>query len=367
LLRLIILTRSPAPSDQFFFVLMFMLCRLAPARPIVFNTFRLLYLYCNMPIYTPGYQTQSAILFIFFNRIDTTLRVLEQIALARPSRLYLNCDGPRPGREEEAEKCMQARKAVVDFINWECEVHTLFREENVGPKEAISAAIDWFFEHEEEGIILEHDCMPAPTFFYYCDHLLEQYRNDSRICLISGCNLKTGTKWGNGSYYFSNLTNGWGWATWKRSWKYYDKDLKQFEADQVRAPLQKIFEHPLIVDRWVEIFRETKEGKINTWDYQLSFSHLFNHSLTIVPNYNLVSNIGFDEYAENTTNPDSPFANIPLEDITEIIHPTFMVPEKEADNQILFQEFQIHEKVAHLKKHNSGKRRFKRWLKNIFK
>jgi hypothetical protein len=316
------------------------------------------------------YQTKSAILFIFFNRTDTTLKVLEQIKQAKPARLYLTCDGPRDDHGTEAANCIEARKAVVDFIDWECEVSMLFREKNMGPKEAISSAIDWFFQHEEEGIILEHDCLPAHSFFYYCDNLLEKYRNDMRVCLISGFNFRTSKKWGDGSYYFSNLTNGWGWATWKRSWNNYDKNLNQYNANEVREPLMKIFDHPMIVDRWVEIFNETKEGKIDTWDYQLTFSHLFNHSLTIIPNYNLVSNIGFGEFAENTTNADSPFANVPLEEIKEIVHPKYMVPEKDADNSFLFEEFDIYGKLAHLeqlKKHNSNRRKFKRWVKGIFR
>jgi len=317
-----------------------------------------------------AYQTQSAILFIFFNRTDTTLKVLERIKQAKPSRLYLTCDGPRENRATEAEDCSKAKESVMGFIDWECEVHTLFREKNLGPKEAISSAIDWFFQHEEEGIILEHDCLPSMSFFYYCDNLLEKYRNDTRIWLISGFNFDTKKKWGKGSYYFSNLTNGWGWATWKRSWNNYDKNLSQYNADEVREPLQKIFEDPLIVDRWVEIFNETKEGKIDTWDYQVTFSHLFSHSLTIVPNYNLVSNIGFDQFAENTTNANSPFANVPLEELGELVHPKYMVPEKEADYNLLFEEFNIRGKLAemaYLKKHNSYRRRFKRWFKSLFK
>ena len=99
-----------------------------------------------MAIVNNLYQTKSAILFIFFNRTDTTLRVLEQIKNVKPPKLYLTCDGPRENREGEAARCMMARKAVLEYIDWECEVNTLFREKNVGPKEAITSAIDWLFE-----------------------------------------------------------------------------------------------------------------------------------------------------------------------------------------------------------------------------
>lgn len=312
------------------------------------------------------YQTKSSILFIIFNRLDTTLKVLAQIKLAKPKKLYITADGPRPGRAEEAIKCANVITAVLDFIDWECEVFTLFRAENVGPKEAISSAIDWFFENEDEGIILEHDCLPAPTFFSYCDNLLERYRDDKRIWLISGFNFNTKKKWGDASYYFSNLTNGWGWATWKRSWASYDKNLNQFEAEEIQEPLMQIFGDKLIVDRWVEIFNDTKAGKIDTWDYQVTFAHLLGHSLTVVPNYNLVSNIGFGEFAENTLNANSPFANVPLEEIEELKHPNIIMPQDQADYNLLFEEFGLRDKIAEIKRNNTKKKRFKRWLKKMF-
>lgn len=312
------------------------------------------------------YQSKSPVLFIIFNRVDTSLKVLEQIRCARPSRLYITADGPRANRENEIQLCADTRTAVMQMIDWECEVKTLFRSENLGPKEAITGALDWFFTQEEEGIILEHDCLPSASFFKFCDTLLDIYRNDARIWMISGCNFQNGKKWGTASYYFSNLTSGWGWATWKRSWRTYDKDLKKYESSEVREQLQKIFHHPLIVDSWVEIFDLTKTNKIDTWDYQVTFEHLFSHAINIVPNYNLVSNIGFGELAENTTNANSVFASVPLEEITEITHPKYFVPENKADLHILMEELFIENKIQALKKHNSFRRRFKRWLKGLF-
>jgi hypothetical protein len=264
-----------------------------------------------MKVTTAPGSTKSAVLFIVFNRPDTTKQVFDQIRRAQPKRLYITADGPRINRVGEDLKCAETKALVLAGIDWDCEVKTLFREQNVGPKEAISSAIDWFFENETEGIILEHDCLPADSFFTFCDTLLEKYRFDQRIWLISGSNLLKGKKWGEASYYFSHLTNGWGWATWKRSWKDYDKNLSMYNEDEVKEQLQKIFDDPFIVDCWVKIFSDTKSGKIDTWDYQAGFAHFFNNCLNIIPNNNLVSNIGFGKYAENTTDEHSVFASIP--------------------------------------------------------
>ncbi|OKS89326.1 nucleotide-diphospho-sugar transferase [Mucilaginibacter polytrichastri] len=306
-----------------------------------------------------NYQTKSPVLFIIFSRPDTTAQVFAAIRIAQPKRLYIAADGPRIAKQGEDKKCAETRDTVLAAIDWECEVKTLFRENNLGPKEAISSAIDWFFDNETEGIILEHDCLPANSFFMFCDAMLEKYRYDTRIWLISGSNL-TNKKWGDASYYFSNLTNGWGWATWKRSWALYDKSLAQYKAEDVRQQLEKIFDDPLIVDTWEHIFKDTKAGKIDTWDYQITFSHLFNHCVNIVSNNNLVSNIGFGELAENTVNAESIFAAIPLETLTEINHPQYLLPEKEADRLTLWEEFDLE---ARYKRHNKLKNRFKRWIK----
>ena len=128
-----------------------------------------------------AYETKSPILFIIFNRLDTSLLVLEQIRKAKPSKLYITADWARSNRPEELINCKITKETILEKIDWECEVKTLFQMSNVGPKETITSAIDWFFEQEEEGIILEHDCLPDNSFFYFCDTLLETYRNDKRI------------------------------------------------------------------------------------------------------------------------------------------------------------------------------------------
>lgn len=310
-----------------------------------------------------NYQTQSPVLFIIFNRLDTTARVFEKIREAKPSRLYITADGPRTNREGEAAKCAETKAMVLAGIDWDCELKTLFRDENVGPKIAISSAIDWFFDNETEGIILEHDCLPANSFFMFCDILLKKYCLDTRVWMISGSNLAQGKKWNDATYYFSQLTNGWGFATWRRAWAMYDRDLSAYNEQEAEEQLKKIFADPYIVYCWLQIFKDTKSGKIDTWDYQAGFAHMFNNCINIVPNNNLVSNIGFGKYAENTFDESSAFSNIPLVEIDQIIHPKFILPEKEADDMVLRYEFRS--TIKHLKKHNSMRRRFKRWLKSF--
>jgi len=306
-----------------------------------------------------NYTTKSAVLFLIFNRPDTTSQVFDEIKAAKPSRLYIAADGPRSNRPEETALCHDTREIVKD-IGWKCDVKTLYRPKNLGCKNAMSSAIDWFFENEEEGIILEDDCLPSKSFFYYCDTLLEKYRFDTRIRHIAGSNLQRGKKWGNASVYFTNQTHVWGWASWRRVWKDYDKDLNQYNQLDIPEKLSNIFTDQFVIEEWTKFFTQLKANEIDTWDFQLAFLNFFNNGLSVNPNVNLISNIGFRADATHTLAVDSPYANIPLEELWNIKYPTYILPEKKADFALLSYDFNLKQRW---KKHNKLKNRFKRWLK----
>ncbi len=313
----------------------------------------------------PASTTQSAVLFLIFNRPDTTAKIFERIRKAQPPRLYIAADGPRFGKAGESENCRLAR-AATEHIDWPCQVTTLFRTTNLGCKEAVSSAIDWFFNHEEEGIILEDDCLPSPTFFGYCDALLERYRHDTRVRHICGCNFQFGQIRGNASYYFSRLSHVWGWASWRRAWRAYDKNLSTYTADEIGNALGNIFDDPIIIGRWRSIAKELKNDQINTWDYQLSLTNLLQHGLCIIPNQNLISNIGFGTGATHTTDHGARYADIPLGEITSLSHPLHFIPDKEADLFTLGEEFQVERIKTEQKRRNSKVRQFRHRVKRWF-
>lgn len=309
------------------------------------------------------YNVKSPILFLVFNRPDVTQRVFEAIRQAQPTKFYIAADGPRADHPGEEDLCLQTRQ-IFEAIDWDCEVHTLYRTGNLGCKEAISSAITWFFEQEEEGIILEDDCLPASSFFKYCDTLLEKYRFDTRIRHITGANHHFGRKWGLENIYYANQTHVWGWASWRRVWQDYDKDLRQFNESEVEGQFNKLFDDRFVVEAWMLIFKKLKAGEIDTWDYQLALLNFFNNGLSVNPNVNLITNIGFRADATHTIDLQSPYANIPFEDIGDISYPKYMLPEKAADYEVFRRDYRLDEKWE---KHNLLRRRFKRWLKSKLK
>lgn len=305
------------------------------------------------------YTTTSPILFLIFNRPDTTLQVFNEIKKASPPRLYIAADGPRPEKPGEAELCEHAR-AIVENIDWDCQVETLYQNKNVGCKQAVSSAITWFFSAEEEGVILEDDCLPSADFFRYCDVMLNRYRYDSRVRHIAGANLQLGKKWGEASYYFANQTHVWGWASWRRVWSDYDKDLSKISQQEAYANFDKVFDDPLIAEEWRHIFNRLMKGSVDTWDYQLAIINFFNNSLSVNPNVNLITNIGCRADGTHTTSSENPYANLPGETLGEIVHPKFMLPERGADYAVFERDFKL---IERRRKNNLLRRRIKRWFK----
>jgi hypothetical protein len=275
-------------------------------------------------------QFETPILFLIFNRVDTTQQVFDIIREQKPKYLYVAADGPRKNKPEEVEKCQQTRD-IIKLIDWDCELKTLFRDENLGCGKAISSAITWFFEQVEQGIILEDDCLPHPDFFSYCQELLEKYKNDDRIMFIGGNNFQNEIERGNASYYFSAFPHVWGWASWRNSWKKYQFDLSNISLQQFENAINFYFHDVSVIRYWKRIFRAMQNMKIDTWDYQLTFSIWQNRGLSIIPNKNLVSNIGFGENAAHLTVQIEGLSNVPTRSILPLKYPDIVEQDKEAD------------------------------------
>lgn len=309
------------------------------------------------------YKVKSAVLLIAYNRPQVTEQVFSAIRKAKPARLYFAADGPNAGKVDDARKCEQVR-AIARRIDWDCDCKTLFSKSNQGCKKGVTNAIQWFFEHESEGIILEDDCLPAISFFRFCDELLEKYRFDDRIATITGSNLQHGNVWGPATYYFSRLSNVWGWATWKRFWTKYDVSLCQYKSLDVDAQIKKVFSDRFLAEAWMDIYHRVTNDQIDTWDYQLQFTTFFENSLCATPNVNLISNLGFHEEATHTNDPAHNFhAALPMGRVEEIHHPVCFLPEDRADYFFLKKEFYLEEKWEQYNKDQTNRRKFKRWLR----
>jgi hypothetical protein len=278
------------------------------------------------------WHIKTPVALIIFNRPDTTQRVFETIRQAKPPLLLVVADGPREEKPGEAEKCAAAR-AIIEGVDWDCEVLKNYSEINLGCRRRVASGLDWVFDTVEETIVLEDDCVPHPTFFRFCEELLDRYRHDRRIMSISGQNVQFGRRRTEYSYYFSRYTHCWGWASWRRAWQHYDLDMKLWSEVRDGNFLSDILEDPKAVKDWTRTFQLTYEEKLNTWDFQWTFACWLQSGLSILSNVNLVSNIGHGRAGTHTSDVSSPYSNMPVEAMTfPLKHPPFVIRDSQADN-----------------------------------
>jgi hypothetical protein len=270
----------------------------------------------------------TPILFLIFNRPDTTEKVFQQISRIKPHHFFISADGPRKNNKDDEQNCAEARR-ITEKVNWDCELKTNFSDNNKGCRVGVSSGIDWFFNHVSEGIILEDDCFPDISFFHFCETLLEHYRNDERIMHIGGVNFQDGRIRGTGSYYFSEISHVWGWATWKRAWKLYDVNISELRAEEHR--FHEIYPNRAMMQYWLKNFELVYRKEKDTWDFQWQYAMSVHNGLAIIPNVNLVSNIGFHGNATHTKDSINILANRPTESVANVRHPAFVAPDLRAD------------------------------------
>ncbi len=300
-------------------------------------------------------EFKTPILFLIFNRPDTTQKVFDQIKRIKPKKLFIAADGPRDNVLDDYEKCMFSRR-IIDQIDWECEVKTLFREKNLGCGMAISSAISWFFDNVEEGIILEDDCVPDMTFFYFCQILLEKYRFEKRVMMITGTSYFFNKVKKDYDYFFSKYYAIWGWATWKRVWKKYDFELNDWKQSKYQRmkELKQIFRKASIVEYWKGNFDAIVNKRIDAWGLQWCYTCIFNNGFSITPLYNLISNIG--KVGVHTKSP-GPFFRMPIKSLN--LH-SLCGPDVLKENRLL--DKIIYKKVGVIKPFS-----FKNFSKNILR
>lgn len=242
----------------------------------------------------------AAVVFLVFNRPTLTERVFERIRAARPPLLFVVADGPRPDRPDDAGKCAEVRRLIEEGVDWPCELVRDYSDVNLGCGRRVASGITNAFRRVDEAIILEDDCLPDPTFFPFCTELLEKYRNESEVGLISGSHHQAEYSYGADDYYFCRYGNIWGWATWGRSWQYFDYTMSDWPEWRESERLARLFPVRKVRDYWTEIWDRAASGEYDTWDFQWTFCYMNRGMLGILPRIALIENIGFGSDATHT-------------------------------------------------------------------
>ncbi len=291
------------------------------------------------------------VLLTIFNRPDKTRAVIESLRNIKPKKLFISADGPRQGVPEDTEKSRLARQESVN-IDWECEVHTQFNDENIGCDPAVSSAIGWFFQHVEFGIILEDDCLVSEQYFSFCGELLVRYKDDARIMQISSMSPYAAREY-EYDYHFSRAfwCSG-GWATWRRAWKYFTPDMMSYRNRDALEILGAYYPNYAKRIKMYRRFLTFKVGHFNNWDFQWNMACYAQNGLSIVPEKNLMVNIGFDEDSTHTREVNPVYENMQFQPLHwPLRHPLHVFADSEPEKSLekrVFQSLSIKSRCMYL-------------------
>lgn len=296
----------------------------------------------------------APVVLIFYNRPETLEKVFEVVRQVRPEKLYLVQDAPPKDEcyKENWDRVINCRK-IVENIDWECKVEKNFASENMGCGMRPYTGIDWVFSKEDQAIILEDDCIPSLSFFRFCTDLLNKYENDDRVFMISGLNMEEETRGCDDSYFFAYSGTNCGWATWKRNWNKMDYSLKKFREQDKKQEICAQLKQFLIKlsgqkgEKEYERVIQTAEllasgAKITYWDLQWQIVRYLQHQISIVPQKNLITNIGVGEYSTHAKHirqhkrkkKINALFNRRFELEFPLKHPEYMIPNVEYDHKI---------------------------------
>jgi len=270
---------------------------------------------------------RTPVVLLAFNRPDTTRRVLARIAAVRPETLFVVADGPRRDRADDGPRCRAVRDAVAAAVDWDCDLRRDYADENLGCRRRVGSGLDWVFGHVERAIVVEDDCVPALSFFRFCEELLERFADDQRVMSICGTNMAEYRSPAPGDYHFSRFNTIWGWATWRRAWSVCDMDMAQWPRVRDSGEFAWMLPYRRWRRRYRRLFEDSYLGRVDTWDLAWRFAHWLNNGLAAIPRHNLVSNIGFGAEALHTKDSRDPLAELRCTEIEfPLAHPPAFVP-----------------------------------------
>ena len=276
------------------------------------------------------------ILFIVYRNPTITKKVFQQIKKIKPNKLYIASDG-YPQNHKKIQNEVKKTREIFNDIGWKCSIKKKFSNHNQGLKKGVVSAIDWFFQHEKQGIILEYDCFPSVAFFEYCKVLLKKYKKNNEIYSISGSNLTDNKKWSENDYFCTSLTPVWGWATWQRSWKLYKKKINYRDLNTILLKIKKQYAFPYNIFLKNNYKNNFKNINQSTWSFNFMFHQILKNKKCILPKYNLIKNLGFGKKSTNahlTLNiyGDQKIHNLKIKNI---LHSKKLIVNYNADNILL--------------------------------
>lgn len=285
----------------------------------------------------------TAVLIVAFNRPRLLVQLIEALRAVKPLKVYCAIDGPRAANHDDVEKIALVKSALLEGIDWPCDLKIDAAESNLGCSRRVSSAVSWVLAQEDAVIVLEDDCMPSVSFFPFCTELLDRYKDDPSVMSISGSNCLS--KWNAGnSYFFSKHFVAWGWATWARAWKHFDLSLAEWKTASARRELREYVNSARHYEILAKYLDQIIAGSLDTWDVPFAFAHDRQRAFCVLPAVNLIHNVGFGPDATHCFDADAKFAPSAEEMEFPLRHPSVVKADVEFDRRWLDTVFPVERK-----------------------
>jgi len=162
--------------------------------------------------------------------------VLKSLQKNNISKLYIFSDRIKDERDKDS---IGEVRNLIDSIDW-CETEIIKSKENKELTNYIVYGFNYVLERHERVIVLEDDCVLSDNFVAFMEKCFDKYENNEKVMNITGYSLPINIP-DNYPYdvYFSYRSSSWGWGTWRRAWKYFDRNKLILEEVEKSSNLRK--------------------------------------------------------------------------------------------------------------------------------
>ena len=230
---------------------------------------------------------EAPVLLLGFNRPEKMRQIISALRTSSPRTVLIAVDGPRASHDGDAS-LVQLVQQTAELIDWTDNVHTLFRESNLGLRTAVTQAVTWAVSRHGRVIVLEDDCIPGPSCVPFMQWGLDQYAHEQSVAHINGYNLvpRNILSRPDEPVRKTRYIESYAWATWERAWTEYDDSL-EWALESSLSELANIVGSRTAAIRWKINFRDAAAGRINTWAYRWMATIWSNRWSVVAPNVNL--------------------------------------------------------------------------------
>jgi len=239
----------------------------------------------------------TPIILFVYNRPFHTKLVIDALLkneLANRTPLIIYSDGAK--REYHVEAVRNVRE-IIHKIKGFANIEIIERKINIGLADSIISGVDEVLNKYDQTIVLEDDLITSPFFLQYMNDALRLYSDREKVASVHGYCYPVQRQMPD--TFFLKGADCWGWGTWKRAWKTYERNPFVLLSQLSNNNLIKKFDYNGTVNNF-KMLRKQAAGKIDSWAIRWHASCFLKNMFTLYPGKSLIRNIGNDQTGTHT-------------------------------------------------------------------